>query len=473
MGLRSFPPAEASGIRGAPRSADVRTIGNFPAWRKSSCESELFRASPAVQGRTKLVAALVVAAAVLASGCSTPVPDGRDRGPAQSPGPTRAGGHDDATDESRGFVDWADACPNEPPSFPHSPVNVSQLRGFIPLGNLAPPSHVFPTRHTYFQIQYTKPGDHDSPTIQVPVVAPTDLWATRLKWSQRTHPQFGESNDYELRFVVCRELVGYFDHLHELSGRLAEAFGPPYEFCHDYTTHDYDTHLCEKSLQVRFSAGERLGSAGGGTWQDQGTNLDFGMADSRVTLSWGNPARWADVELQSNIVCPIQFFPKSVRSALEALMIGPDGTRKAKEPLCGTIAQDAPGMAQGVWFVEGTVQTFPEDPHLALVHDNYDPDMGIFSVGRGAEAYGVAVGAYRFAPSHAGFVNRDFDEVGADAQVYCYENLSSSNTREDYSNLVLLVQMPTDGALRLSKKRESACGDPPFGLSSSYAEYER
>jgi len=71
--------------------------------------------------------------------------------------------------------------------------------------------------------------------------------------------------------------------------------------------------------------------------------------------------------------------------------------------------------------VEGTKlgYTYPEDPHMALVHNNINPAQAVFSIG--TSFTGVETGGYSFTPSASGLVNPDFSRVTADGKVYCFE----------------------------------------------------
>lgn len=66
-----------------------------------------------------------------------------------------------------------------------------------------------------------------------------------------------------------------------------------------------------------------------------------------------------------------------MQATLSALL-GRFTLRRIIAPTCGTIMQDIAGTAQGRWFFD---TSSGEDRHLALVHDNVDPRVGVFSVG--------------------------------------------------------------------------------------------
>ena len=72
-------------------------------------------------------------------------------------------------------------------------------------------------------------------------------------------------------------------------------------------------------------------------------------------------------------VCSVDYFSEEIKSDLETLLGHYDEPRLV-EPICGTVIQDIKGTVKGLWFVENTSSLYPEDQHLALVDDNFDPE---------------------------------------------------------------------------------------------------
>src|SRR3970040_2857741 len=109
--------------------------------------------------------------------------------------------------------------------------------------------------------------------------------------------------------------------------------------------------------------------------------------------------------------------------------------------------QDLPPTAQGNWFFPGIYLRDAPDvsPLLSLAHDYVDPSQPLFSIGSSIQ--GVNAGLYTFRIESQGLVNRDFSEVRADGQTYCYENLSPERPAGGMPvgqlSGILLISMPS------------------------------
>ncbi|MBI2084224.1 MAG: hypothetical protein HYT70_01240 [Candidatus Aenigmarchaeota archaeon] len=338
---------------------------------------------------------------------------------------------------------------------PH--IALSNLNNIVPLGNFNPSGHVFPTNHLYFHL---KGFQGQSSSSSASIVAPGDIWVTRIDSSEYT--MNGQRiTDYKMDFSACEEVKGYFIHLASLSEKLMQSFGQPSN-CKEYETGGINYKNCEKSFfssPILLKAGEPLGTVGGSS--------DFGLADLRTPeLSYANRNRWYDEPLHR--VCPLDYFIPDVKSNLYSLL-GNSDMRRIVEPLCGEVNQDVEGTAQGVWFAKGTKETYPEDSHIALAHDNINPVKGVFSVGTSVP--NLQVGTYYFNPKNSGFVDREFKDVNADGNVYCYE------PRDGFSDsrflFVILIQLKNPTSLVIEKQDLSSCGSGPWLFGSSYAEFER
>ncbi len=354
-------------------------------------------------------------------------------------------------------------CGTDNAFFSVSPVALSDFMDLVPLGNLAPSGHVFPTDHVYFFINRMDSSQRELGTIEVPVVSPGDVWVTEISSSGSEG-----RTDYGIRFSPCDEVEAFFIHVSSLSERLEQSFSPPYDECREYSTGGSNYQNCSKTINVKLSAGELIGTAGGDQWQNA---LDLGIYDLRTDpLPYANPDRWGEQSL--HVACPLDYFTADVRDALRAKLDSHDGTTsRAAPPACGEVEQDEPGTAQGVWFLTGTAYTYPEDLHLALVHDNFDPSTGVFSVGVSMTDSGLSSGLYYFDPASSGVVNRDFEDVTADGAIYCYE------TRDRFEReplpFIILVQLTSPTTLRSERQGAASCGSGPWQFSSAYTDYER
>lgn len=358
------------------------------------------------------------------------------------------------------------------PLFDVAPLQMSDLLGIVPLGNLAPPDHTFPTQHLYFFIRRAgaDPLDFDSPPAAVPVFSPGHVWLTSLSTSEHLSatPPF---IDYSLDFKPCHQFMAYFFHVQTLSDDLLDRIGPLQEGrCETYSTGGQDYRLCNKRVLVEIQAGEPIGTAG-----RLGQNaLGFGAYDGRATpLAYASPSRHGsrpDGLGQLHVVCAVDYFTPDVRDGLVARLGDHSGNRsRTIGPVCGEVEQDEPGTAQGKWYRKATVDQFPEDPHLALVHDNVDSSTAAFSVGTSVS--GLRPGVYHFSPRESGSVNLDFRLVTPDGMVYCYDSLSLRGS--PMGSLAILVELTGETALRIERQEAAECGTGPWILQSGYADFER
>ncbi|MBI1974124.1 hypothetical protein HYS54_04895 [Candidatus Micrarchaeota archaeon] len=358
-------------------------------------------------------------------------------------------------------VNKLDSCGSRSELFNTSPIALPDLTNIVPLGNLNPPSHTFPTDHVYFFIR--KQGEN---AARVPLFSIGGARIFRVSSSERKSADAGPFIDYSIEFAPCREVRLKFGHVSSLSEKLNQILraGEPME-CEEYSTGGHDFKYCSHGIDVKIEAGELIGTAGG-----PGENaLDVWAFDLRTTeLAYANPARFYTD--QRHISCPVDYFTGELRQNLTALL-GDGRSRRTVEPVCGEVEQDAPGTAQGVWFFEGTKETYPEDAHLALVHDNFDPSRGVFSVGTSTAASGLAAGTYYFSPLHSGLVNRDFGEVRPDGMTYCYEPRERfSDTRT--SGMIILIQLVNERELLIERQESASCA-PARNLTNKHSKFER
>ena len=74
-------------------------------------------------------------------------------------------------EKTQNIIKGVPVCGEEMEFFSVSPVKLDDLDGLVPLGNLAPPAHTFPTGHMYFNIpKEGDPNDWQQPSRQVPVL---------------------------------------------------------------------------------------------------------------------------------------------------------------------------------------------------------------------------------------------------------------------------------------------------------------
>lgn len=374
------------------------------------------------------------------------------------------------------FADVASlpACGDQKQFFLLSPLELSDFTTITPLGLLSPTAHVLPAPHLYFNVRLTEPGNFNSLPVEVPVVAPADLTITQVKYVQaKGRPDFDDSM---VSFGICREFKAYFDHLKTLAPKIKTAYDQaPTNRCDSYT-YNYPQPVgtveftnCEKTVSVAIAKGEPMGTAGGGDGQKV---FDFGAFDKRVPpKQFANPKRWLGREHFVYLTCSLDYYPDELRSTLKSRLGGFGERGEVVAQSCGEAIQDVTGTAMGTWIAPGHDNIGHESPHLALVHENIEPQYLVFSVGESNKEKGLPHGKYTFLPTQEGLVNRHFKDVKSDGTVYCYEteNRYQGNER---SQATILIMLPTSEKLRIEKVNSSSCGSPPWQMQN-YVEFDR
>ncbi|MBI4617325.1 MAG: hypothetical protein HY720_27190 [Planctomycetes bacterium] len=217
-------------------------------------------------------------------------------------------------------------------TFSVSPVDLEHVREIVPLGNLNPPGHTFPTDHVYFYL--------DDPERPRDVVAPA---AGEVAWIH----SFEEA---DAKIVVRATASSYY-----------------------YVGHVAPDPEIRAGRTV--AAGDRLGTTSGRSYA-----LDLGAVDERLTLSgFVRPERYpADTV---HCVSPLALFSGPLRSRVYALV------RREGQDKDGRIDIDRPGTLAGNWFLEGLPpgpESFAQEnwqKHLAFVRDVHDPGILRVSIG--------------------------------------------------------------------------------------------
>ena len=259
---------------------------------------------------------------------------------------------------------------------------------------------------------------------------------------------------------------GKFGHVASLSDDVRAKYAVSSGNCNTYTVGGTTLKNCSTQVNIRIASGAPIGTAGG---PNGSNNLDFGSYDDRTPdPPFANPARWGPNVLRA--VCPVDYFSADLRTVLRGKLGDENGKPRTVAPVCGEVAQDKLGTVQGVWFVKGTKQTYPEDQHLALGHHNVDPSMGIFSVGTSLQQRGLPSEPYSFTPTHTSLVNRDFGEVTDIGTTYCYETKGRFGNS---ANPVIILSMVSPTALRIEKLSAGTCGSGPWSFGAGAVEFER
>lgn len=361
----------------------------------------------------------------------------------------------------------AAAAPCAPgPLFDQLPMPLSEFRAFRPLGFLSFPIHVVPAWHSSFS--RTLPGE-TRPRVEVRFPGEATLVSVFA-----VEFLSNGSKGYQLRFAPCDQALAYFNHLATVGARIDAALGATPGDCTEYFDGSGMVRNCRHAVSLRVGSGEPAGLS------DDTSGVDFGMIDYRLPAAgFANPAHYTrDFFYYAS---PVGYFVPELREALEARLGSYDGSvPRTAEPRGGAHMQDLPGTAQGTWFTPGIsfVGSTSEDTMIALAHDYVDPRQPIFSIG--ARVAGLRAGLAAFVPEPAGRVNRDFAEVRADGETYCYDRFTSGRSVGGVPlgdpGGVLLLSMPTPTTLRIERRGapgDSCAGVPDWALSGAASNFER
>jgi hypothetical protein len=358
--------------------------------------------------------------------------------PTVAPEPDKAAPLPEATNDAK--ILGSDTC-NTTAVFTASPLAIQSIDSIITLGNLNPPGHTFPTDHIYFYIVRQPGNDHPD---RVTLYSPGTMTITRIEASQHVRAGF---TDYSIILQPCPEITVVFGHVTSLE---TEVFGDTESFQDWRLENEYETggetyRSWSKQYDIQVAEGQILGTAGGNPNQ---WALDLFTYDQRQTQqNVANPSRWNQSQYLHS-VDPLSYYAQG--PVIDQLLELVDRERDEGElPPYGSVPQDLPGTAQGCWFREGITETYPEDPHLALVRDNKRPGYGVISTGNSIP--GLPSAAYRFLPSDSGVLNRDFRNITADGIIYGF--------RPDRFSGVIIIQMPDTETLWI-EALNSASTDP-------------
>lgn len=326
-------------------------------------------------------------------------------------------------------------------------VPVANIRVISPLGNLNPPPHTFPTDHIYLYMA----------VFPSAIAAPGDIVVTEVLVQHRTGGGQPDLDDYAVTFFPCADVMIQLGHVARLGTQFSAKVGALDGGCGaSYPTGGFTYQQCRKSVNISMAAGEAIGVTAG--------TLDVLARDRRVNLSWANTARLSDPVGDfgdNHVSCAIDYFVTPIIDQLRS-KLGTQGAIRTTPPVCGEVAQDVPNSAAGRWFRPGS-PSYPEDPHLALAHDNVAPSLGAFSVGTSIPS--LPANVYTFAPVPVGRVNLDFRYVTTVGEINCYA--VSRNQR-------ILLQLVSPVRIRMEGIGAGACGDAgTWAFSSGAVEFER
>ena len=339
--------------------------------------------------------------------------------------------------------------------FTVSPMDIESISRIVLLGNLNPPGHVFPTDHIYFYI--SNPNGDNRPDI-VTLYSPGDLTVTAIEASEHVTAGFF---DYSISLQSCEDIAVVLGHVSSLS---KEIFGDTsvferWTFMNEYSTGGETYRSWRKVCTIQVTAGEVLGMVGGNPHQYA---LDLGVYDQHHTHdNVANPNRWLR-SLYLHAICPLSLYEEG--PVLDRLLdlVFQDEVEGDRRTRSGTL-QDLPGTAQGRWFLSGISETYPEDPHLALVRSNIHPARAVLSVGNSIRGFDSAT--YEFLPETSGLLNRDFRDITPDEQIYGFQ--------VNHFAGIIIVQMPDAETLWIEALKSVTVDPASWAFTNDKTIFER
>jgi hypothetical protein len=337
------------------------------------------------------------------------------------------------------------------------PLDVDDFFLFVNLGHMSQPGHIFPSDHGGFYLT-----DYMTP---VPIFSPADMIIKRIVESEHVNHGY---TDYGLTLSVNDDefqiVIGHMSNIHDSILEQAETFSETE--CETYSTSGDTYRNCLTWTEIPISAGDTLGMAGGNPGQ---FGLDFGTFDKTRKIEFATDR--FDNYLYPYTVSPLDYFTDEINQILipqcgDSFCRG-EPTVRTKPPVGGTVDYDVPGSAQGIWFKVGEPM-FPEDPHIALVYHNVDPDVPIFSIGN--SLIGLNSGPYTFATQDTGYVDRSFDSVKPDGHIYQYDTWYHCSTTPDM-RAVFLLQLIDASHLKIEKQDDSL--GPPWQFTNNAVMFDR
>jgi hypothetical protein len=341
------------------------------------------------------------------------------------------------------------------PVFTVSPIDIENIFRIVLLGNLNPPGHVFPTDHIYLYI--SNPDGDNRPDI-VTLYSPGELTVSAIEACEHITAGF---YDYSITLRSSEDITIVLGHVSSLS---PEIFGDTSAFdrwtlMNEYSTGGETYRRWRHACTIRVMTGEILGKVGGNPHQYA---LDVGVYDRRHTHeNIANPNRWLRTRYL-HAVCPLSLYEEGpVLDRLQDLVYQDE--IKGDGGASSGILQDLPGTAQGCWFLSGISETYPEDPHLALIRSNIHPAHAVLSVGNSIPNLDSA--AYEFLPETSGLLNRDFKSITPDGQIYGFQT--------DQFAGIIIMQMPDAETLWFEALRSATTSRTSWAFTTGKTTFVR
>jgi hypothetical protein len=224
------------------------------------------------------------------------------------------------------------------PTFTASPLGLGVLRSVIPLGNLNPPGHSFPTNHVYFNWR-----DQIDTTVAASLL-PTVYAPASGTIASITRRSNGADGTITLHYN--RQFYFYVDHV------------------------SVDADL---AVGDSVSAGQRIGVGSSLT-----VGVDLGVMNfDRVPQFFLAPLRTTFESRYGD--SPLRYFAEPLKTSLDALVLTTAADKN------GAYALDQAGHLVGNWYVVGLAEDQTSESawtkQLAFAYDESDPSRIVVAIG--------------------------------------------------------------------------------------------
>lgn len=374
-----------------------------------------------------------------------------------------------------GFGSWLDdgpgdltACGANNLLFSEWPVEEDKLTSITPLGSMEPEKGaVFPIDRLLWHTKDSGAAGGDRQSARVQVLAPGNGWLVKVAEMEYWSGDKMVDRDYTVYIAPCQEVEARFYHLQALEPRVMEAAQINYQDQASYLTGGLTVRVREAKVKLKLQSGEVLGWAGGAAERRQA--FDWGMVDGRRKPLAFAHASIGDSKL-GYTVCPLDYYPATRQKELRAFLGDGEKTRW-DEPICGRIDQDIVGSLQGRWRAEKMGQIMAEDQHVALVHDELEPQRAVISMGTSLRKSGLKAGLYYFKQKETGYVNRDFGTVTEQGKVFCYQGLQDKQGQA--IQRIVLVELVDDKSIKMEARPGFSCASNNYTFSDRMTVFER
>jgi hypothetical protein len=354
---------------------------------------------------------------------------------------------DSATTETQADDDEAIECTDF--TFSTLPIAIEHIRSIIPLGTHDANKGGVPIDHLFLILK--------DKAVKAPVYAVTDAVLYNFDFTYKPDG----SHDGGINLAICGgtatepTVTVSHGHITTFSASLQSLLNNEAS-----CTNSNGTIHCRWEGQHSLKGGDLLGYAGG----PQATTaaaLDFGMIDGRITpLNLIGPASF--YKGQEHAVCPLDYFSVENKAAFEAKL----KLESFYAPLCGSADLGIKGTLQGPWF--------HKDADLNKASQNVTPIVGFFPemrsstrlvMNRFTSASDNSIRYFDFMTT--GLVRRNFSDVTADGNIYCYDTFFSHPLTDNTLGGYVFVQMTTAKTIQYEEISSGTCPSDPNTLTFS------